>query len=109
MQYKNLIVDEEDFSRLEEIYKLFGSTPRLKILIRLSKGECAVSELCEVAGLTQSATSHQLKDLKQCRIVRCRKDGLNVYYSLDDNHIVEILESGIEHVKGDHCEDSRCD
>jgi ArsR family transcriptional regulator len=107
MQYKNLLVEEEDFLRLEEIYKLFGSAPRLKILIRLSKGECGVTELCEVAGLTQSATSHQLKDLKQCRIVKSRKEGLNVFYSLDDDHIVKILESGIEHVKGDHCEETK--
>ena len=108
MQYKNLMVEEDDFFRLEEVYKLFGSTPRLKILIRLSKGECAVNELSEVAGLTQSATSHQLKDLKQCRIVKCRKEGLNVFYSLDDDHIVKILDSGIEHVKGDHCEENDC-
>jgi ArsR family transcriptional regulator, lead/cadmium/zinc/bismuth-responsive transcriptional repressor len=106
MQYKNLLVEEEDFLRLEEIYKLFGSAPRLKILIRLSKGECGVTELCEVAELTQSATSHQLKDLKQCRIVKSRKEGLNVFYSLDDDHIVKILESGIEHVKGNHCEET---
>ena len=109
MQYKNRMVAEEDFLRLEEIYKLFGSAPRLKILIRLSKGECGVTELCQLAELTQSATSHQLKDLKQCRIVKSRKDGINVYYSLDDNHIVEILESGIEHVKGDHCQESTSD
>ena len=109
MQYKNRMVAEEDFLRLEEIYKLFGSAPRLKILIRLSKGECGVTELCQLAELTQSATSHQLKDLKQCRIVKSRKDGINVYYSLDDNHIVEILESGIEHVKGDRCQESTSD
>jgi len=105
MQYKNLFVEREEFFRLEEIYKLFGSAPRLKILIRLSKGECGVTELCQVAGLTQSATSHQLKDLKQCRIVKSRKEGLKVFYRLDDDHIVKILESGIEHVKGDHCEE----
>jgi ArsR family transcriptional regulator, lead/cadmium/zinc/bismuth-responsive transcriptional repressor len=105
MQYKNLFLAEDDLLRLEEIYKLFGSVPRLKILVRLSKGECGVTELCEVAGLTQSATSHQLKDLKQCRVVKSRKEGLNVYYSLDDDHIVKILESGIEHIKGDHCEE----
>jgi ArsR family transcriptional regulator, lead/cadmium/zinc/bismuth-responsive transcriptional repressor len=104
MQYKNLFLEEDDLFRLEEIYKLFGSMPRLKILVRLSKGECGVTELCEVAGLTQSATSHQLKDLKQCRVVKSRKEGLNVYYSLDDDHIVKILDSGIEHIKGDHCE-----
>ncbi len=93
----------DDFERLSEIYKLFGSVPRLKILLRLSEGECVASELAEAAEISQSATSHQLKELKHCRIVKSRKDGMNVFYSLDDSHIVKLLESGIEHIKGEHC------
>ncbi len=94
----------EDFERLSEIYKLFGSVPRLKILLTLSQGECVASQLAEAAEISQSAASHQLKELKHCRIVRSRKDGMNVFYSLDDNHIVKLLESGIEHIKGEHCD-----
>ncbi len=100
---KKYEMSNNDFERLSEIYKLFGSIPRLKILLRLSEGECVASELAETAELSQSATSHQLKELKHCRIVKARKDGMNVFYSLDDNHIVKLLESGMEHIKGDHC------
>ncbi len=96
-------LNSQEFERLSEIYKLFGSVPRLKILLRLSHGECVASELSEAAQLSQSATSHQLKELKFCRIIKSRKEGLNVYYSLDDDHITKMLESGIQHVKGDHC------
>ncbi|MEG1869286.1 MAG: metalloregulator ArsR/SmtB family transcription factor [Oscillospiraceae bacterium] len=101
----NILLDltDNEFKRLEEIYKLFGSAARLKILVRLSYGECGAGELGEIAGLTQSATSHQLKDLKNCRIIKSRKDGLNVFYSLDDDHIVKMLETGIEHIKGENC------
>ncbi len=95
----------DDFERLSEIYKLFGSVPRLKILLRLSEGECVASELAEAAEISQSAGSHQLKELKHSRVVKARKDGMNVYYSLDDDHILKLLESGIEHIKGEHCDE----
>ena len=86
-----------------EIYKLFGSVPRLKILLHLNKGECIASKLAEVAGISQSATSHQLKDLKKSRIIKSRKVGMNVFYRLSDQHIVKMLESGIEHVLKENC------
>ena len=100
-------LSHDDFDRLSEIYKLFGSVPRLKILLRLSESECVASDLAKAAGISQSATSHQLKELRQCRIIKSRKDGMNVFYSLDDNHIVKLLESGIEHVKGEDCDESQ--
>jgi len=96
--------NNEELERLCEIYKLFGSIPRLKILLRLSKGECMVSELSEVAELSQPATSHQLKDLKQARVIKSRKEGMNVFYSLDDDHIVKMIQSGIQHIVGEHCD-----
>ena len=95
-------LDNEELERLTEIYKLFGSVPRLRILLQLNEGECAANELSEAAELSQSATSHQLKDLKQGRIIKSRKEGMNVIYSLDDNHIVEMLENGINHIIGNH-------
>ena len=95
----------EDLERLSEIYKLFGSVPRLRILLQLNEGESVVGELSKAAGLGQSATSHQLKDLKQGRIIKSRKEGINVYYSLDDDHIVKMLENGLEHIIGDHHDD----
>ena len=89
---------------LAEIYRLLSSVPRLKILIHLSGGEATVSELSELTGLTQSATSHQLKELRNCRIVHTRRDGLNIYYSIYDNHIISLLNMGQAHVKGIDCE-----
>ncbi len=93
----------EEYDKLAEIYKMFSSTSRLKILLQLSECECSVSELCDKCNLSQSAMSHQLKDLRQCKIVKARKDGMNVYYSLDDHHIVEIIKSGLEHIRGEKC------
>lgn len=96
-------LDKLELTRLAEIYKLFGNLARLKILLKLSNGEYDASELAKAAGLSQSATSHQLKDLKNCRIVKARKEGARIFYSLDDNHILKLLETGIEHIKGEHC------
>ena len=92
-------VEENELARLAEIFKLFGSVPRLKMLIKLSEREANAGELSEASGLSPSATSHQLKDLRNCRIIKSRKDGLNVLYSLDDIHIMNILNIGIEHVR----------
>ncbi len=97
------MLQEEEYLRLAEIYKLFGNVARLKILMRLSQGECDATELSKAAELSQSATSHQLKDLKNCRIVKSRKQGIYIYYSLDDQHILSLLQTGIEHIKGEHC------
>lgn len=94
-------LNNEKLFILEEIYKGFGSVPRLKILIRLIDGEASANELTAIAKLSQSATSHQLKDLKQKKIIKCRKEGLNIFYSLNDAHIVEMLKNGIEHILED--------
>ncbi len=96
-------VEESEFEKLQEIYKLFACNARLKILVKLSSGEYNASELAEFAQLTQSAASHQLKDLKKSRVIKSRKEGKNVIYSLADHHILHILTTGIEHVKGVHC------
>ncbi len=96
-------IQENDYENLEEIFKLFACNARLKILVRLSTGEFGASELAQFAQLTPSAASHQLKDLKRSRIIKSRKDGKNVFYSLDDHHILHILRTGLEHVKGEHC------
>lgn len=93
------MMNEKDFAELAEMYRLFGSVPRLKIICALRDGERTVSELMEAVGLSQSAVSHQLRDMKYSHIVKSRRDGLNICYSLDDSHILGILGAGIEHIE----------
>ncbi len=90
---------EKELQKLVNIHKSFASAPRLRILFALLEKELTVTELIEVCNLTQSATSHQLKGLKKHKLVKARKDGLNVYYSLDDSHVSDILMTSLTHVK----------
>ncbi len=94
---------EEEFERLAEIYKLFGNVARLKILSRLFDGECQASELASYANLSPSATSHQLKDMKHARIIKSRKEGIQVHYCLDDEHIYTLLKVAVAHIRSEHC------
>ncbi len=98
-------ITDDEYESLSEIYRLFGNIARLKILCALAQREHNAGDLALVAGLSQSAASHQLKELKHCHIIRSRKEGLNIYYSLDDEHISGLLTVGIEHIKhitGEH-------
>jgi len=95
----------EDIERLSEIYKSFGNVTRLKMLLRLQQGQCSAGVLSKATGISQSAASHQLKELKFCRIVKARKEGLNVFYSLADAHIVKMLENGIAHISREACDE----
>ena len=83
---------------LASFFKVFGDPTRISILMALSKAEMCVCDLCALLDMKQSAISHQLKTLKQSRIVRSRRAGKVIYYSLDDNHIDSVLRIGIEHI-----------
>jgi ArsR family transcriptional regulator len=85
-------------SELSEFYKLFGDSTRLGILVALSNSELCVCDLAALLRMKQSAVSHQLRILKQSRIVRSRRDGKMVYYSLEDEHIRNVLNVGLEHL-----------
>lgn len=89
---------EAELSGLAETFKLLGSVPRLKILSALTEGSKPASELAEAAGLSQSAASHQLKELKQMHIVKTQRDNRSIIYSLDDWHILNMLMAGFEHI-----------
>ena len=90
---------EEARTELAELFKTFGDVTRLRILEALAeKGEICVNDLAEGLSMTQSAVSHQLKVLKQTRLVRSRRDGRQIYYALDDEHVHSILSKGMEHV-----------
>ena len=92
--------DPVDLYELADLFKLFGDSTRLGILWALSESEMCVCDLCALLKMKQPAVSHQLKNLKQSRIVKARRDGKIVYYSLDDDHIRSLLTMGMEHVLG---------
>ncbi len=89
---------EEIIASLAEFYKVFGDATRIKILCALFQGELCVCGLAEVVGMTQSAVSHQLRVLKQMKLVKNRREGKTIYYSLADGHIQSILNQGMEHI-----------
>ena len=91
--------DPVDLYELADLFKLFGDSTRLGILWALSESEMCVCDLCALLKMKQPAVSHQLKNLKQTRIVKARRDGKVVYYSLDDDHIRRLLNLGMEHVR----------
>ena len=92
----------EEVEELAEFYRSFADVSRLRILRVLAKGEICVSDLTNELGMTQSAVSHQLKILKVNRLVKARRDGKQILYSLDDVHVHAILSYGIAHIWEDH-------
>jgi ArsR family transcriptional regulator len=84
---------------LADLFKLFGDSTRIGILWALSESEMCVCDLCALLKMKQPAVSHQLKNLKQSRVVKARRDGKIVFYSLDDEHIRRLLNLGMEHIR----------
>jgi DNA-binding transcriptional ArsR family regulator len=89
---------EESLYDLAELFKVFGDSTRIRILYALSASEMCVCDIAALLGMTQSAISHQLRVLKQSRLVKYRKEGKVVYYSLADDHINQIFDQGLEHI-----------
>lgn len=89
---------EEILYDLAELYKVFGDSTRIKILFALYDGEMCVCGIAELLSMTQSAISHQLRVLKQSKLVKFRKEGKTVYYSLSDDHVFKILGQGLQHI-----------
>ena len=94
----DVIPDEELLYDLADLFKVFGDTTRIKILYALMVEDHCVADLAEAIGATQSAVSHQLRTLKQSRLVRAKRDGKNDIYSLSDNHVATILAQGMNHI-----------
>ena len=90
--------DEEVLYDLAELFKIFGDSTRIKILYVLFESEMCVCDIPQLLGMTQSAISHQLRSLKQSRLVKARREGKTVFYSLADGHVRTILDQGMEHV-----------
>lgn len=93
------LIDEDLLIEMAELFKIFGDSTRIKILSVLSDGDKCVQEITEAAGASQSAVSHQLRILKQARLVRNRRQGKQIWYSLADDHVKTILGMAKEHLE----------
>lgn len=97
-QVNALLPDTDSLYDLAELFKIFGDSTRIRILFVLLESEMCVCDLAETLQMTASAISHQLRVLKAADLVRYRRDGKTVYYSLADDHVRSILSQGIEHI-----------
>lgn len=93
--------NEDDLYTLADLFKVFGDSTRIRIMSVLFESEMCVCDLSEKMSMTQSAVSHQLKILKQNKLVKSRRVGKSVYYSLADEHVVSIISQGLEHIEED--------
>lgn len=93
------LIGPESVEALAETFKALGDPTRVRLLDALSHGALCVCDLAQIIGLSQSATSHQLRLLRQLRIVRSRRAGRMVFYSLDDRHVVTLVRQGLRHVE----------
>lgn len=92
-------INENTLYDVAELFKNFSDSTRIRILYSLINKERSVNEIAELLNMNQSAISHQLRILKNSKLIRNRRDGKTVYYSLDDDHVYNIIEQGIEHVE----------
>lgn len=96
---KQEMIDEDVIFDMAELFKVFGDSTRMKIISALLQDELCVGEIAEITNSTQSAISHQLRVLKQAKLVKFKKVGKTVYYSLDDDHIYQIYKLVKEHIE----------
>ncbi|WP_374723420.1 ArsR/SmtB family transcription factor [Calidifontibacillus erzurumensis] len=94
---EHLFLDDEIVEIVSRNFKAMGDPTRIKLLYLLSQEECSVGHIAEVLNMSQSAISHQLSFLKNLRLVKSRRDGKSVYYTCDDEHVIEILNIMIRH------------
>lgn len=95
---KNNMLDDDTVFRVSNLYKVFSDETRLKILNALLSTELCVCDISEILNMSHSSISHQLKTLRDMKLVKTKKVGKSVYYSLIDNHIEKIIRIGVEHV-----------
>lgn len=98
---KKKMPDEDILYDLSDFFKVLGDSTRVKIMWALDENEMCVCDLAVLLNMTKSAISHQLKSLKQANLVKFRREGKVVYYSLSDDHVKEIFEKGLEHIRED--------
>ena len=98
---RETIPEETELYDLAELFKIFGDSTRIRILYVLFEAEVCVCDLAEALNMTQSAISHQLRILKQNKLVKSRREGKSVFYSLADDHVRTIIDQGREHIEED--------
>ncbi|MCK8828435.1 metalloregulator ArsR/SmtB family transcription factor [Natroniella acetigena] len=92
-------LSEEVITQLADVFKILGDPTRIKIIHTLAKQELCVCDISELLRMSQSAISHQLRKLREFKLVKYRREGRVVYYSLDDDHVLQLFSQGLEHVK----------
>ena len=95
---KEVMLPEETVETVAGFFKVLGEPTRVRILWALMNKELCVCDIAAVLGMTKSAVSHQLGSLRSAKLVRCRREGKTVYYSLDDEHVDHMMKAGLEHV-----------
>lgn len=95
------IPDEEELADLADLFKVFSDSTRIRILFEIMSKEESVSDIADHLNMTQSAISHQLRTLKQSKLVKNRREGKTIYYSLADEHVESILATGRDHIEED--------
>ena len=98
-EVKKNMPTEDEIADVSNLFKVLGDSTRSKILYTLEDKELNVTQICECVGMNKSAVSHQLRILRDSKLVKSRKDGKEVYYSFDDEHISVIFKYGIEHIR----------
>ena len=93
------MLPESEYADIAALFKNFGDTTRVRILQYLQSGELCVSDMAKLLGVTKSAVSHQLQALKAAKLVKARRDGQMIYYNLDDEHVHQILELALTHLR----------
>jgi DNA-binding transcriptional ArsR family regulator len=99
LEVKSKMPDSEIIEKTAECFKILGDITRMKILVAISQRELCVCDLSALLRMSQSAISHQLRILRNTNLVRFRREGKSVYYSLADQHVLKLIEMGIEHAK----------
>lgn len=103
-------LSKELISHAVSFFKVVGDETRMKILCTIAHDEVCVNDIAENVGMSKSAVSHQLKILKDAGLVKTRRDGKNIFYSLDDQHVVDIMDIAFIHIEHKcHDEDCQCD
>ena len=92
-------IEDKDLDQLALTYKIMGDPTRLKIILALRGGEMCVCDIAAFVGLSESAVSHQLRRLRDLSLVRSRRDGQILYYSLDDTHVLDLITVGLQHIE----------